>query len=57
MSDDKKMYEAITAGIADGFEQIGFTLDERDKKIIFFTTIAAITIVERMEAGEIDDKG
>ena len=57
MEVDKKFYEAIAAGIADGFKEIGFTLDKRDEKIIFFTTIAAITIRERFDGEKINDEG
>ena len=55
MTEEKKRFEAISSGIADGFKEIGFTLDERDKKIIFFTTIASITIHEKFKEGEIDN--
>lgn len=54
----QKFYEAIAAGITDGFKEIEFDLNEREKKIIFLTTIAAITIAERFkeESIQFDDK-
>lgn len=54
--ENKKGFEAISAGISDGFKELGFELSERDKRIIHLTTVAAITIGDRLARGDYDDK-
>jgi hypothetical protein len=52
---EKDIFKAISEGIQDGFKDIGFELNDREKKIIHMTTVAAITIVERIEKVDLDD--